>query len=287
MPFADSETLVPARQEGRVPLRNAYRIDLALIEPDARQPRRHFDEAKLRELADSIRAGRIREPLTVRWDSDAQKYRIIDGERRYRAAALAGLTDVPCLIHEADSQGVLVDQIVHNWQRADLHPYETADALVRLRGEFHMPLHKIAALIGKSLGEVSKLVALVDKVIPEVQRAVREVGEAAITKTHLYLLSQLPPDQQKRLAARIHREHLTVVETEKLIRKGQDPPLPHARRVGRPRKHRSFHTTHGWVRLSPDSQSYTEETLLAMLAETRRMIRDQEYSPKSAKRVQP
>jgi hypothetical protein len=134
---------------------------------------------------------------------------------------------------------------------------------------------------------VSKLVALVDKVIPDVQKSVREVGEATMTKTHLYLLSQLPPDEQKRLAARIHREHLTTVQTEKLIRKGQEPPLPHVRGIGRPRKHLSFCTKYGWVRLSPDKQSYSDEILLAMLQETRRMIVDKEFSAKSSKRVQP
>jgi ParB family chromosome partitioning protein len=231
VPLGDSETAMPARQEGRVPLRNTYRIELKLIEPDPKQPRQYFDEPTLQELADSIRARDIKQPLTVRWEPDVGKYRIIDGERRYRAAALAGLTDVPCLVAEAGSRDVLVDQIVHNWQRADLRPYETADALVRLRDEFHLPLTEIAAMTGKSLGEVSKLVALVDKVIPDVQKSVREVGEATMTKTHLYLLSQLPPDQQKRLAARIHREHLTTVQTEKLIRKGQEPPLPHVRGI--------------------------------------------------------
>jgi ParB family transcriptional regulator, chromosome partitioning protein len=285
--FSEGDSGAPARQDGRVPLRNTYRIELQLIEPDPRQPRQYFDEPTLQELADSIRARDIKQPLTVRWESTAGKYRIIDGERRYRAAALAGLADVPCLLEEADSRDTLIDQIVHNWQRADLRPYETADALIRLRDEFQMPLTEIATLTGKSLGEVSKLVALVDKVIPEVQKSVREVGEATMTKTHLYLLSQLEPDQQKRLAARIHREHLTVLETEKLIREGQEPPNFHQRHVGRPRKHVSLQTKYGWVRLSPDAQQYTDEILLAMLQEARRMIADKEFSARSRQPVQP
>ncbi|MGA2798019.1 MAG: ParB/RepB/Spo0J family partition protein [Thermoguttaceae bacterium] len=268
-------------------MRNTYRIELKLIEPDPRQPRQYFDEAPLKELADSIRTRDIKQPLTVRWDPQASKYRIIDGERRYRAAALAGLSDVPCLLAEADSRDVLIDQIVQNWQRSDLRPYETADALVRLRDEFHLPLTEIAAFTGKSLGEVSKLVALVDKVIPEVQKSVREVGEAAFTKTHLYLLSRLDPEHQKRLAARIHREHLTVVETEKLIRMGKEPPPPRVHAVGRPRKHIALQTKYGWVRLSPDNQRYTDQILLSMLQEARRMITDKEYSSKPPKHVQP
>ena len=282
----EHNTAPPARQDGRIPLRNTYRIELKLIEPDPNQPRQYFDEAKLKELAASIRVLNIKQPLTVRWDTTVSKYRIIDGECRYRAAALVGLTDVPCLIDEGDSRDVLIDQIVHNWQRSDLRPYETADALVRLRDEFKMPLTDIATFTGKSLGEVSKLVALVDNVIPEVQKSVREVGEAAITKTHLYLLSRLDPDHQKRLAARIHREHLTIVETEKLIRMGKEPPQPKARLGGRPRKHIALQTKYGWVRLSPDNEHFTDQILLAMLQEARRMVADKEYSSKPPKRVQ-
>ena len=147
---------------------------LTLIEPDPLQPRRFFDEEALKELAASIQARDIMQPLTVRWEPNAQKYRIIDGERRYRAAAIAKLRDVPCLLAEADSRDVLVDQIVHNWQRADLRPYETADALVRLKKEFGMTPAEIAKLTGKSIGEVAKLIALVERVVPEVQERVRE-----------------------------------------------------------------------------------------------------------------
>ena len=152
-----------------MPLRNTYRIDLALIEPDPNQPRRYFDSDTLDELAASIQARGIKQPLTVRWEPEAQKYRIIDGERRYRAAGIARLSEVPCLLAEADSRDMLIDQIVHNWQRADLRPYETADALVRLKNDFGMTLTEIASLTGKSIGEVGKLIALVEKVVPEVQ----------------------------------------------------------------------------------------------------------------------
>lgn len=258
-----------------MPLRNTYRIELALIEPDPQQPRQYFDEAATQELAASIQARDIKQPLTVRWDPDCHKYRIIDGERRYRAAALAGLSDVPCLLAEADSRNALVDQIVQNWQRADLRPYETADALVRLKNEFGMTLVEIAQLTGKSVGEVGKLVALVEKVIPEVQNRVRQVGDESLTKSHLYELSRLDPGQQRRLAARIEREHLTVVETERLVRAGLEPtPQNKPHRVGRPRKHIRIPTKYGIVLLSPTVPDFTDETLLAMLREARRELTD-------------
>ena len=275
-----SEASFPARQDGRVPLRNTYRIELDLIEPDPQQPRRFFDEAALKELAASIRARDIKQPLTVRWEPTAGKYQIIDGERRFRAAALAGLSDVPCLLAEASSREVLVDQIVHNWQRADLRPYETADALVRLKTEFGMTVTQIAELTGKSIGEVGKLIALVEKVIPDVQKRVREVGDESLTKSHLYKLSQLEPDQQKRLAARIQREHLTVLETERLVRAGLEPTTHRKLRVGRPRKHIRIPTKYGVVVLTPDAPNFTDETLLAMLQEARRELAGDSFSEK-------
>ena len=278
--MGESESHTPARQEGRVPLRNTYRIEIDLIEPDPLQPRRFFDEEVLKELAASILAKDILQPLTVRWEPSVQKYRIIDGERRYRAAAIAKLRDVPCILAEADSRGVLVDQIVHNWQRADLRPYETADALVRLKSEFGMTPAEIAKLTGKSIGEVAKLIALVERVVPEVQERVRVIGEASLTKRHLYTLSQLPPDQQKRLAGRIEREQLTVLETERLVRAGLEPAKRRTHSVGRPRKHIRIPTKFGLVQLIPTDPQFTDETLLAMLREARRELSGAEFPEK-------
>jgi hypothetical protein len=84
--LGDSEVTTPVRHEGRTPLRNTFLIELALIEPDPHQPRRFFDDAEVKELAASIQARGIRSPLTVRWRAETQKYRLVDGERRYRAA---------------------------------------------------------------------------------------------------------------------------------------------------------------------------------------------------------
>jgi len=281
VPLGDSDAAIPARQDGRVPLRNTYRIDIALIEPDPNQPRRFFDQNVLEELAASIQARGVKQPLTVCWEPEAQKYRIIDGERRYRAAGIAGLRELPCLLDETDSRDTLIDQIVHNWQRADLRPYETADALVRLKSEFNMTLAEIARLTGKSIGEVGKLIALVEKVVPEVQERVREVGNASLTKRHLYTLSQLPPAEQKRLAGRIEREQLTVIETERLVRAGLEPARrEEVRSAGRPRKHVRVATKFGLVQLTPADPHFTNETLLAMLREARREISAAEFPEK-------
>lgn len=264
-----------------MPLRNTYRIEIELIEPDPNQPRRYFDQDVLEELAASIQAWGIKQPLTVRWQPQSQKYRIIDGERRYRASGIAGLRELPCLLQESNSRDTLIDQIVHNCQRADLRPYETADALVRLKNEFGMTFAEIAKLTGKSIGEVGKLIALVEKVVPEVQERVREVGDASLTKRHLYTLSQLPPAEQKRLAGRIEREQLTVQETERLVRAGLEPiRRQEVRSAGRPRKHVRIATKFGVVQLTPADPHFTDETLVAMLREARREISGAEFPEK-------
>jgi ParB family chromosome partitioning protein len=256
-----------------VPLRNTYRIELALIEPDPNQPRQHFDADALQELADSIKARDVRQPLSVRWEPTSRRYRIIDGERRFRAAGQAGIPDVPCIISEGEAKEVLVDQIVQNWQRADLRPYETADALVRLKQEFAMPVSEIAAMTGKSVGEVSKLIALVERVAPEVQERVRQLADASLTKRHLYALTQLEPHQQMRMAHRIEREQLTAADTERLVRAGLDFPSTQARPSrGRPRKHVRLATKYGMVQLTPDGPNFDDQTLIAMLHEARRQL---------------
>jgi ParB family chromosome partitioning protein len=209
----------------------------------------------------------------VRWIPETSRYRIIDGERRFRAAAQAGLTDIPCVIYEGQGKEILVDQIVQNWQRADLRPYETADALVRLKSEFGMSVREIAGMTGKSAGEVSKLIALVERVAPDVQQRVRQVGEISLTKRHLYALTQLEPEQQMRLALRIERHQLTADETERLVRTGAELHATGKQPGrGRPRKHVRIPTRYGLVQLTPDAPDYDDHFLIAMLHEARRQL---------------
>jgi ParB family chromosome partitioning protein len=227
----------------------------------------------LQELAASLKVRGVRQPLTVRWHPDSRRYRIVDGERRYRAAKLAKLDSVPCLVSEGQGKEVLIDQIVHNWQRSDLRPYETADALVRLKQEFGMSVTEIAEMTGKSVGEVSKLIALVERVAAEVQDRVRQLGDASLTKRHLYALTQLDSQQQMRLAQRIVRDQLTAAETERLVRAGRDfSPTIDSPMRGRPRKHINIPTKYGLVRLTPETADFDDQLLIAMLHQARREL---------------
>lgn len=212
----------------------------------------------------------------MRWHPDSKCYRIIDGERRYRAAKLAGLKEVPCVVCEEESKDVLIDQIVQNWQRSDLRPYETADALVRLKTDHGITVRQIAQTTGKSAGEVSKLLALVERVAPNVQQRVRELADSSLTKRYLYALASLKPPQQERLATRIKREHLTALETERMVRAGRKPATvqPGAKR-GRPRKHIRIATKSGQVQLTPDNSTFDKHVLLSMLDEARGEVSQQ------------
>lgn len=232
----------PPDQQGRRRLPNSYLIRREQLIADPTQPRKVFDEQELSELAASIQSRGIKQPLTVRWDVITSKYMVIDGGRRFLAAERLGLEELPCWIQEGDSKDVLVDQIVHNWQRADLRPEETADALARLRDEFNLSQKHISELTGKPASEISKFLAIHDRVIPEVQQMAREQAEAGPTLTmrHLYNIAKLPPTEQKAVAARVRHSRLTATETEDLVTRSQG--CRNRPSAGLQSRQRRFHT---------------------------------------------
>lgn len=114
-------------------LAGAFFITLEHIRPDPQQPRKTLDPKKQRELKDSVRRLGILQPISVRYVANEETYLIIAGERRFLAAQAAGLAEVPCWVQRLKDNEILVHQIVENWQRADLHPFDLADALALLR----------------------------------------------------------------------------------------------------------------------------------------------------------
>ena len=211
---------VPPEQQGRKRLANSYLIPRSMIIPDPEQPRQKFDEMELMELTSSIKERGVKQPLTVRWNPTAQKYMVIDGGRRYEAATRLKLQELPCWVQEGNRKEVLIDQIVHNWQRVDLRPYETADALARLRDQFGLKQVELCRVTGKPKSEISKLLALHDKVDPEIQAIARSDSEHQLTKRHLYNISKLKPNKQREIATKVQQEQLTAKQTEQLINAG-------------------------------------------------------------------
>lgn len=182
------------------------------------QPRREMDPQALEELASSIRTQGIIQPLIVR-PVGHQKYEIIAGERRFRAAQLAGLSEVPAIIREIPDEAALAIAIIENIQRENLNPVEEALALQRLSDEFTMTHTQLAEVVGKSRTSVTNLLRLL--LLPEEIKVMLERG--LIEMGHARTLITLPEDLQLQAAQLIVAKQLSVRETENFIRRLQAP----------------------------------------------------------------
>ncbi len=192
-------------------------IDIDAIRPNPHQPRQLIDDAKLNELAESITTHGLLQPLLVtRTDGEEVAYRIIAGERRWRAARLAGLTRVPVVIKEATPAEILELALVENIQRADLSPLEEANAYRQLSQEFGLTQEQIGKRVGRSRVAINNLIRLLESP-PEVKAA---LDEGRITEGHARaLLALKSAAEQVEALALIEREHMTVRQTEELIRR--------------------------------------------------------------------
>lgn len=190
-------------------------VGIERIEPNPDQPRQRFDEAALQELAGSIREHGLVQPLVVSRVGD-DRYRLIVGERRWRAARLAGLERVPVVVKDASDRQTLELALVENVQRADLNPLEEAAAYQRLLTDFGLTQQQVAQHVGRSRVAVANTLRLL--ALPETLK--RAVVEERITEGHARAILSLP-DQQAQLAVleRVEREGLTVRQTEELVRR--------------------------------------------------------------------
>ena len=209
-----------------------------VIRPNPNQPRRDFDPAALAELADSIRTVGILQPLSVR--KTGEGWELIAGERRLRAAKLAGLAAVPCLPVEADGDSSALLALVENLQREDLDVWEEAVALRRLIDRFHLSQEEAARKIGKSQSAVANKLRLL-KLPADVIAALREAG---LTERHARTLLRLPsPELQRTAAAHIISRRLTVAGAEQYVDRLLSPPPKQAVPIYRTRDVRLFLNT--------------------------------------------
>jgi len=223
------EALIPTHPDGEIltEFGGVLEVPLDLIGANPHQPRKGFNDDKLKELADSIREHGIIQPLVLSaLDADEdQKYAVIAGERRLRAAELAGLKTVPAILREADSQDHLVLALIENVQRADLNPLETASAYQSLVVEFGLSHEEISKRVGKSRTAVTNTMRLLD--LPDVvQQAVRK---NQISMGHARALLALPNIKAQSSALQtILTQELNVRQTEALVNKfkGKQKPRP-------------------------------------------------------------
>ena len=214
------------RKKGILDSTRVLFLPVSSILPNPNQPRRHFSEAELEELASSIRALGLLQPLTVRRREGS--WELVAGERRLRAAKLAGLDEVPCLSIQADSQSTSLLALVENLQRRDLDFWEEALALQRLLDIFHLSQEEVARRIGKSQSAVANKLRLL-KLPPEVLSTLRDGG---CSERHARALLRLnSPEQQADAARQAVGQSLTVAQTEALVERmlAQSPSRQHKR----------------------------------------------------------
>ena len=197
------------------------------ISPNPCQPRTLFPQEELEELAQSIQALGILQPLTVRRREG--RWELVAGERRLRAAKLAGLSQVPCLSVQADGQSSALLALVENLQRRDLDFWEEATALRTFLDTYHLSQEEVASRIGKSQSAVANKLRLL-KLDPEAIALLRQSGAA---ERHARALLRLPPELQVQAARQVAERGLTVAKTEALVEEllAGDPPPPRRRPI--------------------------------------------------------
>lgn len=214
----------PAGVQGELPIEQVVR--------GRYQPRREFSDESLEELAGSIRAQGLMQPIVVRTRPQGG-YELIAGERRWRAAKMAGLTRIAAVVREVSDEQASAMALIENIQREDLNPLEEAYALSRLRDEFGLTQQQVADSVGKSRVAVANLLRLLNLAV-----TVREMlARGDLEMGHARALLALPAPDQERLAQEVVERELSVRQTENLVRQWQDRAARGngERRVARPR----------------------------------------------------
>ena len=194
-------------------------LPIELLQRGKYQPRKDMNPEKLQDLANSIAMQGIVQPIVVRHISP-QQYEIVAGERRWRAAQLAGLQDVPVIIKEMDDRTAMAIALIENIQREDLNVLEEAEALQRLLTEFEMTHQQVADAVGKSRATVTNFLRLLD-LAPEVKKM---LVNKQLEMGHARALLPLETEQQIEAARKITNQGLSVRLTEKLVKDLQQPP---------------------------------------------------------------
>jgi ParB family chromosome partitioning protein len=223
-------TVKPERQSGLgrglaalIPQRNAEpgptEVPISRIQPNPLQPRRHMDQAELEALAASIAEHGVLLPVLVTQTLDG--YQLIAGERRFRAAQLAGLERIPVVIRQVADRDQLELALVENLQREDLNPIEEAYAFRQLIDEFGMTQEGVAARVGRARSTVANTLRLLDLD----ERVHAYIVEGRLTEGHGRALGGLPADQQARVAEIVLERDLSTRETEELVRRLRQPKV--------------------------------------------------------------
>lgn len=193
-------------------------LKITMVEPNRKQPRKNFDEDSLQELCDSIKQVGLIQPILVQ--DRKSHYEIIAGERRWRAAKMAGLKEIPVIIRNYSEQEIMEISLIENIQREDLNPIEEAQAFKRLLTEFNLKQDEVAERVSKSRAAVTNSIRLL-KLTDKVQQMV--IDDMISTGHARALLAVEDPETQYVLAQQIFDQKLSVRDVEKLVKKLNAP----------------------------------------------------------------
>lgn len=193
-------------------------VKISMVEPNRKQPRKNFDEDTLQELSDSIKQFGLIQPILVQDRKD--HYEIIAGERRWRAAKLAGLKEIPVIIRDYSEREIMEISLIENIQREDLNPIEEAQAYKRLLEEFHLKQDEVAERVSKSRAAVTNSMRLL-KLCDEVQQML--IDDMISTGHARALLAIEDAEEQYTVAQQIFDEKLSVRDVEKLVKNLHKP----------------------------------------------------------------
>ena len=240
------------------------------IEPDPNQPRKKVDSQKIIELASSIKEVGVLQPLSVREDRDV--YRIIAGESRYQAAKQIGLDELPCWIRTPEQNEILAQQVAENWVRSDLSPFDLAEALGILRDANGYTQVQLAAVTGKSQGEISKTLGILE-LDPEVQVIARDDSTGLISRRHLLAIREFPIARQIKLLAGVKDGRYTAEALELLHANQATKRSATGRQYNFQR--RTFKTRHATVRFEFRKPDINGHDIVEALREVKRQVAEE------------
>ena len=216
---SNSEQETKEKSEEKKQVSSELKVKISSVEPNRSQPRKKFDEDSLLELAESIKQYGVIQPLLVSDKKDY--YEIIAGERRWRAAKMAGIKEIPIIIKELTDQQVVEISLIENIQREDLNPIEEAMAFKRLIEEFHLKQDEIAERVSKSRTAVTNSMRLLKLSEKVQQMLIDEMISAGHARA---ILAVTDEKAQISIATKVFDEKLSVRETEKLVKRYLEPP---------------------------------------------------------------
>lgn len=223
--------LIPDTPAPPAPVERTLDVDIDLLRPNRAQPRTVMDDARIEELARSIKSNGVIQPIVVRQADNG--YEIIAGERRWRASQRAGLLKVPVVVRDVPDERLLAVALIENIQREDLNPIEEAQAYRRLADEYKLTQDQIAESVGKDRSSVANFMRLL-----KLPREVREnLAAGALSMGHARALLSLPDEQaQLRVSREVVARSLSVRETEAMVKRETEPAAP------REEKQKDVHT---------------------------------------------